>query len=157
MLVDPDFVRDTDPVLAIIASGNGDKETTYRLRPGIYRIGHFSFDTLISQRGGNLHGEDDWKSYPEFDFETSKLSSYGVCDSIEQFLEDFLHELDSSDRKFCISFTCVSKKDQSPEGGWRWCKWGPYLGRGKPTTKYLYDEPDFDEVYCFQIFERVLG
>jgi hypothetical protein len=40
------------------------------------------------------------------------------------------------------------------ESGWRWHKWGEYIGLGKPTREYLNDEPEFaDGIYTYHIFE----
>jgi hypothetical protein len=83
--------------------------------------------------------------------------SYGVCDSPEQLLAHPLGKwVQASDRKFCIALAHISKADQSPEGGWRWHKWGEYIGEGTPTTEYLYDEEQFEDgVWVYHIYELV--
>ncbi len=81
------------------------------------------------------------------------MNCYGVCDSPEQFIRKFGKRLEKDERRFVVSFTLIRKTEQSPQGGWRWHKWGPYIGKGKPTTEYLYDEPEVEEVYCYHIFE----
>ena len=59
-----------------------------------------------------------------------------------------------SDRDFIIMLTPVLKREQSYRGGWRWHKWGPYIGKEQITTEYLYDEEKVQGVFCFQIYER---
>jgi len=88
-------------------------------------------------------------NYPEdVDF-----PSYGVADNYEQIIDKY-HELTSlSQRKFCILCTPMRKSEQYPEGGWRWHKWGEYIGTEEPTCEYLYDEPVIEEVYVFHIYE----
>jgi hypothetical protein len=141
----------------IISGGN---PTAKKLATGIYEINHFSFDTLISKRGGNLRDEDDWVDmFWGDDAEKEPFDdyfSYGVCDGLEQFLRTELgKKIVESPRKFCMSLTRVTKAGQG-DGGWRWHKWGPYIGEHEPTTEYLADEPKIDEVWVFHIFVRKL-
>mgnify|MGYP000984510367 FL=1 len=38
-------------------------------------------------------------------------------------------------------------------GGWRWHKWGEYLGNGTPTCEHLDDEDEFnDGVYVYHMY-----
>ena len=149
MLVDPQL-RQADPVLQEIGGGF----PTTRLDEGLYEIGHFSFDMLLSKRGGNLHNEDDWDPYADLPTDRNYLGSYGVCDSPKQFMEDHGKALVESLDQFVISFTRIAKADQPAEGGWRWHKWGEYVGRLTPTTEYLHDEPEIEQVYCYHVFKR---
>lgn len=77
---------------------------------------------------------------------------YGVCDSPEQVVERF-PQLVADERPLLVYFTEVRREDQSPEGGWRWHKWGVYIGEREPTTEYLYDEPEIESVYVFHIVQ----
>jgi hypothetical protein len=52
-------------------------------------------------------------------------------------------------------FTHVPKEPENAGrgGGWRWHKWGPYIGKGEPTTEYLDDEDGFaDGVYVYHFY-----
>lgn len=84
-------------------------------------------------------------------------SSYGVCDSIEQFKRTELHtRILASTRRWCVFFTHVEKVP-GEQGGWRWHKWGPYIGEGHPTCEYLADEPGFDDgVWVYHVLELEL-
>ena len=57
------------------------------------------------------------------------------------------------DKKFVILLTPVFKEDQPESCGWRWYKWGQYIGKYEPKCEYLYDEEGIDYVYCFTILE----
>lgn len=47
--------------------------------------------------------------------------------------------------------------DQPSEGGWRWHKWGPYVGDKHPEHEYLHDEgPEITQATCFHVY-RVLS
>jgi hypothetical protein len=48
----------------------------------------------------------------------------------------------------------VIKANQSHEGGWRWHKWGEYIGKYEPQYEYLYDEPEIEKVYVYHIYEK---
>ena len=47
--------------------------------------------------------------------------------------------------------TKVIKSQQPMHWGWRWHKWGDYIGTHSPTTEFIYDEKDIDHVYCYFI------
>lgn len=146
-LIDP-HLRPQDPILSIIGNGVAPR----RLDVGVYQISHFSFDMMLSRNGGNLRDEDDWDPYA--DELPGGVPCYGVCDSVGQFMEKFGDALKADAAGYCLSFTRIAKDEQSPEGGWRWHKWGEYVGNGEPTTEYLYDEPKFTEVYVFHMFRK---
>jgi hypothetical protein len=57
--------------------------------------------------------------------------------------------------KFVISFTRVLKSNQPSAGGWRWHKWGPYMGTQNSQREYLHDEPSISEIFCYHIMEKV--
>lgn len=150
-----------DPIFAMIAAVNGNDPTTREERVGIYRVGHFGSSDFL--RG--------WESYADFaplpvtdampphmredayDGSVSR-NSYGVCDSVEQLLAHF-PELEAPGREFVVTLTEVRKADQSPTGGWRWHKWGPYIGNHNPQYEYLYDEEGIDAVLVYHIYERI--
>lgn len=131
------FVRDS--IYDMIASLHGNDPTPKEIQPGVYEIGHFG--------GTSFLGE--FERYPDLE-----ISPYGVCDNINQLLTA-CPELETSDRKFVIALTSVQRKKQSSEGGWRWHKWGPYIGKQNPQCEYLYDEPEIEEVFCYHIYEQI--
>lgn len=91
------------------------------------------------------------RSYPEF----PTLQSFGVVDSPEQLYEKFGAELVADHRPLCVMLTHVQKEpgNRGQGGGWRWHKWGPYVGAGNPTAEYLDDEDGFGEgVWCYHVY-----
>jgi hypothetical protein len=48
------------------------------------------------------------------------------------------------------------KANQPKEDGWRWRKWGQYIGALEPTCEYIADEPHIDKVYVYHIYEKVI-
>lgn len=91
------------------------------------------------------------EDFPRFE---NGIGSYGVCDSIEQFKERILPILLEDSRRFAVGFTKVVKIEQPPQDGWRWHKWGSYIGDKEPQCEYLYDEgDDIQEVFTFSIIE----
>jgi hypothetical protein len=71
-----------------------------------------------------------------------KLATYGVCDDPVQFLAAYQDFLESDRRCFVVGFEMVCRCDEPKTGGWRWEKWGPYIGSKKRTADYLADEKD---------------
>ena len=82
------------------------------------------------------------------------LHCYGVCDSPDQFIERYEKLLEEDPRRLFVTFFKVEKRRQPKRGGWRWHKWGPYIGDKDPQHEYIRDEDDtIKVVYCYQIRE----
>ena len=85
--------------------------------------------------------------------------NYGVADNASQVLDYYENYLltNYSDymngRKFIITMTPIFKEDQPEYGGWRWHKWGQYIGDFTPQCEYLYNEQGIDYVWVFTILE----
>lgn len=83
---------------------------------------------------------------------------YGVCDNASQALDyyDNLYKQNKDymeDKMFVILLVPVIRKQEPESGGWRWHKWGRYIGKFEPKCEYLHDEDGIDYVYCFDILE----
>jgi hypothetical protein len=110
-----------------------------QLQPGVYLIHHFNLDFLLHDAGYR------YDMYPEL-----PINAYGVCDTVEQVLEQ--SGIADLPERYVVSLTEI-RRDEEPEwGGWRWHKWGPYIGTRTPTTEYLHDEPEIDRVYVYHIY-----
>lgn len=97
------------------------------------------------------------QSYESF-APTYHKAQYGVADSIEQIKEYFKEEIENPERKFFIALTPVGqdKENKGKGGGWRWHKWGKYIGKLNSQCEYLDDEDfgeDFQYVICFHLYE----
>lgn len=141
MLVDPTF-QSLDPFMTAVLSvvSQGRTLDPPRIERGLYRSYNWSFDTLL--------GDQLLEQYPEL-----PEGAYGVVDSPEQFMAKLGRFLLKSPRRFVVSFVEIRRDEQSPEGGWRWHKWGDYIGDQKPTREYLYDEKDIDVVWTYHVYE----
>lgn len=111
--------------------------------PGIY----------VSRVGGAFVGRNIWNECPVL---SNDIWNYGVCDNYQQLLDKCPEIVNSNERQFIVTLFQVDRDDQDEEGGWRWHKWGDYIGDETPTCEYLYDEPDIDRVYCYQVYEKVV-
>jgi hypothetical protein len=79
------------------------------------------------------------------------IESYGVADNIEQIKKRYKDQI-ASDAPIVISVTEMCKENQPADGGWRWHKWGEYIGTREPQCEYLYDEPEIDSVFVFHVY-----
>ena len=61
--------------------------------------------------------------------------------------------LNNPNKNFVIGLSTVERDRQPSDGGWRWHKWGEYIGNQNPEHEYLYDDIHIDKVYCFHIYE----
>ena len=78
--------------------------------------------------------------------------AYGVADSIEQVIERWPF-LVQDEHRYLISYMTVRHEDEPDRGGWRWHKWGPYIGTQDPQYEYLADESGIEQVICFHIYQ----
>lgn len=144
MLIDEPKVlaASNDPILALIATVNGREPGAVRLQQGVYEVGHYGSSSFM-------------RGYDEYPNLGPEHGSYGVCDGAENAL-DVLKVLQDPARQFVLVLTKVTrdKENAGLGGGWRWHKWGEYIGRQQPTTEYLDDEPEIDSVYCYHVYER---
>ncbi len=144
----PVFCR--DPILTILAGMDGAPVTPTETRTGVWEIGHYGSSAFL--RGL-------YEQYPEGLGEEPEMyrGPYGVCDSVEDILRAYPILEASKTRQFIVTMKLV-KRDASRKGlggGWRWHKWGEYIGKQEQTTEYLDDEPNVEQVYCYHIFEKL--
>ena len=95
----------------------------------------------------------EWNRSEQVEYDPHALykQNYGVCDNYQQILEYLPVETDP--RKFIIVLTPIYKKHEPCRYGWRWEKWGEYIGTQKSVADYLYDEPYIDMVYVYHVYE----
>lgn len=151
MLIDePAVMRAArDPILMLVAGVRGGAITPEPVIKGVYEIGHFGSSDFL--RGF-------YEQYPSLSGDTEPyIGCYGVCDDVSNLL-DRIPLLVDSPRQFVVTLTRV-KRDLSNKGcggGWRWHKWGAYIGNQEPTTEYLDDEPLIEQVFCYHVYERIM-
>jgi hypothetical protein len=144
MLVDVEFGQPVGAMALVLSVVAGHKVPPERIEAGIYTCGHWNFGQLIV-RPPMI---EEWPQLAD-----DQVDAIGVCDSPEQMLEAIGSTLRASERKFCVSLVRIRRDQQPPEGGWRWHKWGTYIGKQQPTCEYLYREPVIEEVWTYHVFE----
>jgi hypothetical protein len=142
MLVDVTF-RDPPPHLAtMLGIIGGGYVTPERIGEGMYLCGHWSIDQLgVKVRERWREPRSEWLDFEE----------YGVCDTPEQAIEHL--KLKERSEKFFVSFVKIERATQPRDGGWRWHKWGEYIGTKEPQCEYIHDEPEIESVYTFHVYE----
>lgn len=159
MLVTPRFDTSDSRNLAAIYAAMGQGGAPTPLRKGVYLSNRFtnSYDLDPADGWGGMGSE-----YPNLGelqkfggHELGSFNAYGVCDTFEQVLEQCPELEADPNREFVLFVVKVCKDDQPEQGGWRWHKWGPYIGTHQPECEYLYDEVGIEHVYCYHIHERI--
>tara|TARA_R100000951_G_C2649244_1_gene183789 strand:+ start:555 stop:1040 length:486 start_codon:yes stop_codon:yes gene_type:complete len=129
-------------------------DSKYKQGVGIYQSTFpYNFPENEFEETQKLSFDD---KYPKFN-DYSK-SSYGVADTIEQIKEYYKEEIEDPDNKYFIHITPVfqEKENKGKGGGWRWHKWGSYIGELDRQCEYLDDEEfgdDFEYVITFSIIK----
>ena len=136
MLKNDDRILDVSDLDLLLSDITGNNPKPMNVVEGVYLIGSFHIDN------------DNYIMYPDLD-----RSPYGVCDTFLDVIDEY-PELSDPERVFILALTPIIKERQPARYGWRWIKWGPYIGNQKITTEYLYDEPFIEMVYVYHIYER---
>ncbi len=148
MLVSEPLVRafSNDPLLRLLAGLDGVKDSSPKeLQTGIWEVGHYGSSAFL---------QGYYNQYPE---DLGEHGPYGVCDGVPDILRAYpMLEADPG-RAFVVTMKRVRRdlSNKGKGGGWRWHKWGEYIGTAAPTTEYLDDEPIIEQVYVYHIFERL--
>lgn len=124
---------------------------------GLIQINHWNPDAFWSVEHYSRPNEEfeQWlDSIPDGDEDFADWEEpYGVCDSPQQFLAKDLAFLKDLDFNYCVFFVHI-QKHPGEKYGWRWHKWGSYIGEGTPQCEYLDDEPGFDDgVYTYSVYK----
>lgn len=118
-----------------------------RLQQGVYKRYDFGSFPWIA----------GYQCWPDMGITVSEfpypLGSYGVCDDVQQIIDAY-PTLQATNRSFVVMVTQVDREDQSEDGGWRWHKWGEYIGKHAIQHEYLYDEEGIDSVLVYHIYEK---
>lgn len=103
----------------------------------------------------SVYGYDNVREFNDVDFE---VCFYGVADTPQQILEypKHLNYFIKSKRHFVCCMTEIHKKDQPKRDGWRWHKWGSYIGNHQIMCEYLYDEIGINSVLLYHFYEILL-
>lgn len=120
-------------------------DNSRRLSQGVYQSRWWNFE--LELRGHQMSLDLDHPDLPD-DF-----PGIGVCDSPEQLLSALPDAVANGPTPYVISMVRIDKAGQPEDGGWRWHKWGEYVGVRKPQCEYLFDEPDIDTVWTYHIYE----
>lgn len=132
-----------------------------RIQEGVYLSGlnprydiEEQLDYFAKSMGNLLHRFDDERDPFRFLCDVGMISCYGVCDGVENLLThpDYA-EILNGPRTFSV-FLCEIQKEGQGERGWRWHKWGPYIGAHEPKHEYLADEEGIERVFVFEILEH---
>lgn len=121
---------------------------------GIYQSSFpFNFPEDEFEELKKLSWDDRYKIFPNFE-----KGTYGVADNIEQIKEYYKEEAEDKENKYAISVTPVwqERENKGKGGGWRWHKWGEYIGKLNPQCEYLDDEDfgeDFKYVLTFTLYK----
>ncbi|MDX5412855.1 MAG: hypothetical protein LPK02_07385 [Rhodobacterales bacterium] len=158
MLIKPTFIdkRMQDPIaraLTLMTAGSA-REAEAASIDGYAVISHWNPEFVIKEiAAAKGRSRDDFDfAYPELETpEGDHIPIYGVCDSVEQFDALFGDTLRAHEHSFIVTFVEIRRADQHPNGGWRYHKWGEYVGTQEPMHEYLYDDKHIDRVFTFHI------
>lgn len=129
-----------------------DVEDTLSDFTGLYKSNH-NFEYQINKTDHKLRkGAYDFIG----DFETEVIKPYGVADNATQVVEYFkdYEKRNNVDLGECvIGLAPIVKEFQPWQDGWRWHKWGNYIGVKKPQHEYIAHEDDsIKTVWCYHIY-----
>lgn len=106
---------------------------------------------IYGNNSGWYSGFGNWN----VDRKEYECCDYGVADNIEQVKKKYKKKIAQKKNKYVIGFDVIKKSRQEENGGWRWHKWGNYIGKHKITTEYLFDEKIIEEVIVYNIYKVI--
>jgi hypothetical protein len=119
-----------------------------QVNPGVFvtwtfNFGHLylteEYDDCLPER--NLAKKDGVEELIWMQQNNWQTFSYGVCDSVGQFLASETYRFYNERPEECVArLVEIRKADQPKRDGWRWHKWGPYIGTHEIQCEYLADE-----------------
>lgn len=115
-----------------------------KIQDGVYYCGlnsNHAFSQLIDQ---------DRLCFPEDGDLWQFRPTYGVADTADQVLDHV--QPGKIDNPCVITLTPVFRHHQPERDGWRWCRWGEYIGTRVSQADYLYDEPEIDMVLLWHLW-----
>lgn len=146
----PNWTSANDPFIAALRrafSHFGTPDEPVRVYRGVYEA-HINFDKEIERL---VTGR--WPEFPNFPGH-DWFSCFGVVDHWSQLP---IKQLDADPRSLLVFLGRHVRAEQPERGGWRWHKWGPYLGVHAPENsteyEYLYDATDVVEVWSYCVVE----
>ncbi len=149
MLVDPKgFVSNDLQTVIVNIINRGGQVVPEKIDQGMYIVGHWNVEEMVV-------GDEVRKRWNEEKYVSPPFPEFGVVDYPHQLLE--VVDLHTIPEKVFVTFVKI-ERDQSNAnigGGWRWHKWGDYLGIQNPQCEYIDDEPDIECVYTFSVHELV--
>ena len=111
---------------------------------------------MVIKKDVNYRWRESFKeSYPQLPKSLSEYGCYGVADDIEQVEEIFFRELEKSQRVFWVEYMHIYRDTQPSEGGWRWHKWGEYIGKQDSKCEYIFNEPEIERIVCYHFHEII--
>lgn len=120
---------------------------------GVYLGGLNSFSLCI---------KDKYVEFPNLGKKTKIMGhyiyfkqSYGLCDNSYQIFKKYWWEIIHPFRVFSIILTPVYRDSQPKQFGFRYHKWGEYIGNQNPKHEYLYDDKHIRKIYSFKIVEII--
>ncbi len=131
-------------------------DVSEKLHNGVYQFWDFNGEFLIERTPQKIKSNYPWEPVTLKDYVNSPenyISSYGVCDNFYQVLEKYKKYLEVPNRKFVVILRVIRKDLEPADGGWRWHKWGEYIGTQNPQMEYIHDEPEIEKVYVYHIYE----
>lgn len=136
----------------------GTRTARGELQPGLIEISHWSPDCHYEIE--DIDNGDTLEEMGDIIREGKWITSYGVADTPEQAFEHAKQALAKAGRtgEHCVFVTHITKdlSNAGQGGGWRWHKWGEYIGKGAPMHEYLDDEPGFENgVWTFHIYRVI--
>lgn len=125
------------------------RHNAQKLQDGVILVQDFNFNHVIEMF--SEWEEDVSKSYSCVMYNENYYSTYGVADNLQQVLDYGKCFIESNDKYFLV-LVPVIRLNQPKEGGWRWHKWGDYIGKYDRRCEYLYDEEGIEIVYVFHFY-----
>lgn len=166
--------KSSSDVLMLIESISNPGDSIVNIQPGVYESKSFNIVSayldkssvyeynhpLIRKIEKEIHDkykdQNLMKAFTEIRDVTEEYQSfYGICDNLEQVLEKYKDKVKDPNKNYIVTLTPVLRSEQPSDYGWRFHKWGEYIGTHDIVYEYLYDQADIDLVYVYHLYRTI--
>ena len=151
----------SNPILDILNSINNQSKFNLpkELTVGVWQVANWNPEYTFNGIPKRSYDYDEYlkesnrlqEFYEAIGKEYPGMAEYGICDNYQQILDKWPH-LEIDTKKYFITLVQMNREDQPDDGGWRWHKWGEYIGIQNPQHEYLFYEEHIDTVYTYHIY-----
>ena len=144
--------RDELPMALSMGLASGELDLK-QVEPGVYEAFSHNFGFIVDELEVSGIKFDAW--FDSADSPHQWGASNVTCDNVDQAKKHWQSHVDDPQKEFVLVLSPVhcSPENAGQGRGFRWSKWGPYIGTQEIKHEFLDDEVGIDKVFLASIIQ----